>query len=238
MSTVPSDHLVIARVVWGAEQKERIRYGPSPSPCRGQVDDVSDDVDLDLLSPGTNISRSNNSRHADLYPARGRSGGPSQAGILFSIIWNLPPTTKQIWNPIQNRLFSHKTCYFLWMAIYHGYHIGNAHWKHMKGFKNRGLCTKYRADKTLEHILVKCWAPGQSKVWNLVSEFWKGKVGQVEKLSFTEILGVGLHSVKNAKGKILPEQTRLCRILIVEGAWLIWNLHTGSNDMNDNSKSD
>ncbi|KAF8178196.1 hypothetical protein K438DRAFT_1459287, partial [Mycena galopus ATCC 62051] len=48
-------------------------------------------------------------------------------------------------------------------------------WKHIKSFEVFGLCTYYKVDETLEHIMLNCHTLGQRQIWALCARLWGHK---------------------------------------------------------------
>jgi ribonuclease HI len=103
------------------------------------------------------------------------------------------------------------------MTLHNGYKVGD-HWKKIEGFEDRENCKKCGILETMEHILTKCDAPGQSQIWDLVSGVWMMKTGKEMRPSFGEIMACGAIKKEDAG------ESRLYRILISESAYLIWKL--------------
>jgi ribonuclease HI len=122
-----------------------------------------------------------------------------------------------IWKATKHKDFTRKIRYFLWMTLHNGYKVGD-HWKKIEGFEDRENCRKFGVLETMEHILTRCDAPGQSQIWDLASEVWTMKTGKEMRPSFGEIM------VCCAIKKEDAGASRLYRILISESAYLIWKL--------------
>ncbi|EPS95423.1 hypothetical protein FOMPIDRAFT_64580, partial [Fomitopsis schrenkii] len=76
----------------------------------------------------------------------------------------------------------------------------------------------------MEHILVECDAYGQRAVWALAKSLWLAKGLPWKDVSFEDIMGLGVTAIHAAGARTTGPQARLWRILISEGAHLVWRL--------------
>ncbi|KAJ7016508.1 hypothetical protein C8F04DRAFT_981375, partial [Mycena alexandri] len=110
---------------------------------------------------------------------------------------------------------SRSSRFFLWMLLHDGYKVGK-HWAKTEGHKFKVTCAQCGITETMEHILTKCDAPGQEKIWELVSELWKLKTNQeLPQPTIGQIL-VCVKMKEKDTGT-----TRLLRILVSESAYLV-----------------
>ncbi|KAJ7676734.1 ribonuclease H-like protein [Mycena polygramma] len=134
------------------------------------------------------------------------------------------PTAAQIWKSIRHKDISRSIRYFLWMVIHEGYALGD-HWRHFRGFEDRGTCKRCRVPESMEHILTQCDENGQKTVWELVNELWKLRTGTgMPPPLMGEIMACGLIKKGKTPGTTDAGTTRLYRITISESAHLIWRL--------------
>ncbi|KAJ7024876.1 hypothetical protein C8F04DRAFT_1213005 [Mycena alexandri] len=122
------------------------------------------------------------------------------------------PQEKEIWRATQHKDFSRNICFFMWMIIHGGYKVGNP-WKDIEGHDHKAGVTE-----SMDHILTRCDATGQSLVWDLASELWQLKTGKDLRPTLSEISVCGA-MLKGDKGT-----SRLFRIVVSESAYLIWKL--------------
>jgi ribonuclease HI len=127
------------------------------------------------------------------------------------------PTDSAIWTSTKHKDIPRNIRFFLWMLIHDGYKVGS-YWKKLGDFDERMECRVCGVDETMDHILTKCDAPGQSEVWELASRVWHNKTGNDLHPTTGEIMACGAIS-KGDKGT-----TRLFRILVPESVYLIWCL--------------
>ncbi|KAJ7715583.1 hypothetical protein B0H16DRAFT_1339649, partial [Mycena metata] len=76
----------------------------------------------------------------------------------------------------------------------------------------------------LEHVLIKCRRPGQSEVWSLARNLWMRKCNSWPEPSLGSILGCGLATFRDERGKNSPGLARLYRILVSESIFVIWKI--------------
>ncbi|KAJ7834276.1 hypothetical protein B0H13DRAFT_1653372 [Mycena leptocephala] len=128
--------------------------------------------------------------------------------------FNHSPTPAQVWKSIRHKDFTHQVKDFLWKSLHSAHRIG-AFWKHIPECEERNL-------PDLEHILLKCKHPGQELVWKLAKDLWLCKNPIWSDLSLGSVLGCGLATILDEKGRTLPGASRLYRILISESVYVIW----------------
>jgi ribonuclease HI len=126
-------------------------------------------------------------------------------------------TEKKIWMSVRHTDFARNVRYFLWMTVHDGYKVG-LHWKNLVGYEDRGTCDRCDDYETMEHILTRCFYPGQEEVWELASELWKLKTGRDLRPVISQIMACGATEMDDAG------ETRLFRIIVSESAYLIWLL--------------
>ncbi|KAF8209876.1 hypothetical protein K438DRAFT_1488797, partial [Mycena galopus ATCC 62051] len=81
------------------------------------------------------------------------------------------PTDNEIWRSIQNQDLSRTTRVFLWKCMHQAFKIGDR-WRNIPTFEHWAICQHCQVDKTMEHILIDCEAPGRAKLWDLAKELW------------------------------------------------------------------
>ncbi|KAJ7903143.1 hypothetical protein B0H13DRAFT_2233955 [Mycena leptocephala] len=121
------------------------------------------------------------------------------------------PTPSSIWNKARLKDISPRIRGFLWRSIHGANRIGK-YWTHIPECGDRANCTHCGEEESLEHILLSCPSPGQN---------WP-------EPSLGLILGAGLASFKDDKGKPNAAKARLYTILMTESARLIWKLRCDS----------
>ncbi|KAJ3735476.1 hypothetical protein DFJ43DRAFT_1214396 [Lentinula guzmanii] len=119
--------------------------------------------------------------------------------------------------------FSRKFRYFIWMTSHNGYKNGD-YWTHIPTLEYRANCITCGNPESMEHILKECENSHQKTVWSLAENLWHEKKTKWIEPNFGIILGCGLIRITNDKGKHLPGDSRLYRILISESAHLIWKI--------------
>ncbi|KAJ7139962.1 hypothetical protein C8R43DRAFT_893064 [Mycena crocata] len=133
------------------------------------------------------------------------------------------PSPAQIWTSIRCKDFSRQAKNFYWKSMHAAHRIGTF-WKHIPECEERGICQFCNETEDLEHITLKCWRPGQAQVWALARELWLKKHTDWPEITLGSILGCGLATFKDEKGRKLPGTTRLYRILISESFFEIWKI--------------
>ena len=90
-------------------------------------------------------------------------------------------------------------------------------------YQERSECQICIQTETMDHMLTKCTATGQSEIWALVDTLW-GDSPQMAtiKPNLGNIFGSTAVTFRHENDKINGEKTHLYRILIVESAHLIW----------------
>ncbi|KAJ7927927.1 hypothetical protein B0H13DRAFT_1860965 [Mycena leptocephala] len=142
-------------------------------------------------------------------------------------LYSFLPTTQQIWKSIRHKDFTRQIRNFLWKTI-HGTHRTRKYWLHIPECEERARCQHCDEIEMMEHILLKCRRPGQAVVWQLAQEIWQKKHPTWPVLSMGSILGCGLASIRDDKGRKLPGATWLYRILVSESVYLIWKIRCDS----------
>ncbi|KAK0432570.1 hypothetical protein EV421DRAFT_2000587 [Armillaria borealis] len=112
------------------------------------------------------------------------------------------------------------------MLIHDGYVVGH-HWRHINGCEDRVECQRCNTEESMDHILTKCDAPGQSEVWSLAQQLWKQKTGTELVITKGIIMSCSVQPLNTYK-------KRFHRILISESAHLIWKIR---NDRVINERS-
>ncbi|KAJ7183006.1 hypothetical protein C8R43DRAFT_840003, partial [Mycena crocata] len=130
------------------------------------------------------------------------------------------PPKGRVWRGTRHKDFARSVRFFMWMLIHDGYKVGR-HWLNIPNHEEKAECS-YCGNGTvesMEHILRECDAPGQRQVWNLATQLWQMKAGEVLRPTMGELLmSCGVLSRGNSGTK------RLYRIVVSESAHLIWKL--------------
>ncbi|KXN85822.1 hypothetical protein AN958_10708 [Leucoagaricus sp. SymC.cos] len=140
--------------------------------------------------------------------------------------WNFTPTTAHIWHSLKrNKNILKKHREFLYKGIKGTHYIGKK-WLHTdkEELKERATCRTCNVEESLEHILTKCRAPGQSLIWETARKIWNERYDEWQKPTLGEILGVTTISQKDGEGNKDDGKTRFHQILITECAHLTWRL--------------
>ncbi|KAJ6480487.1 ribonuclease H-like protein, partial [Mycena vitilis] len=137
--------------------------------------------------------------------------------------FNRIPTTAQVWMSIRHRDFSRQVKNFLWKSLHSAHRLGSF-WAHIPQCEDREICHFCDETEDLEHILLKCRRPGQSLIWSAAKELWLKKHPSWPEVSLAGILGCGLATFTDDKGKSDPGADRFYRILISESAFAIWKI--------------
>ena len=83
-----------------------------------------------------------------------------------------------------------------------------------KTFK-RGVNAKYVQIETMEHILTKCHATGQSEIWRLVEKLWERRNSRPITPDLGNILGSLAVMLKKVNGEPDVGTTHLYHLLII-----------------------
>jgi ribonuclease HI len=135
----------------------------------------------------------------------------------------LPPIDANIWKAAQSKDFSRQVQIFLWKNLHKLYKVG-PFWDIAPEQEHRGTCPVCQTEESMEHILLDCSAPGQKCIWDLARRLWLKKHETWPHMTLGAIMGCGLISYKNTKGRPDTGKNRLFRIVISESAYLIWKL--------------
>ncbi|TBU60749.1 hypothetical protein BD310DRAFT_775735, partial [Dichomitus squalens] len=79
-----------------------------------------------------------------------------------------------IWKAARSRHITFAARYFIWMAIHDGYMIGDK-WLRPNMTdeqRERAICRRCENLESMDHVLFRCEAVGQSQVWALFEELW------------------------------------------------------------------
>ncbi|KAJ6618920.1 hypothetical protein B0H10DRAFT_1794488 [Mycena sp. CBHHK59/15] len=136
-------------------------------------------------------------------------------------------TTEEIWASVEHKDFTRQFKNFLWKSLHLAHRIG-PYWKHIPDCEERGTCQFCNETEDLDHITLKCWCPGQNIVWSLAKELWLRKHNPWPELSLGGLLGRGLASFSDEKGREMPGTSRLYCILISESMFIIWKIRNES----------
>ncbi|KAJ7711665.1 hypothetical protein B0H16DRAFT_1343555 [Mycena metata] len=137
--------------------------------------------------------------------------------------FNRIPLPADIWKSVRHKDFTRQVRNFLWKSLQNAHRIGNF-WTHIPECEDRAICQFCGVTEDLEHILLKCERPGQHQIWNLAKELWLKKHDRWPDLSLGAILGCGLASISNERGKKLPGASRLFRIILSKSLFTIWKI--------------
>ncbi|KAJ7828729.1 hypothetical protein B0H13DRAFT_1656087 [Mycena leptocephala] len=151
----------------------------------------------------------------------------SQVITAIKNVLNYSPTSAQVWKSIRHKDFTRQVKNFLWKSLHSAHRIG-AFWKHIPDCEERAICQFCNEPEDLEHILLKCKRPGQDLVWKLAKDLWLRKHPIWPELSLGSVLGCGLVTISDEKGRTLPGASRLYRILISESIFVIWKIRNDS----------
>ncbi|EPS95050.1 hypothetical protein FOMPIDRAFT_1133169, partial [Fomitopsis schrenkii] len=107
----------------------------------------------------------------------------------------------------------------------HGAHKIGHFWSHVPNHEDRAMCKHCAEGESLEHILIQCHAPGQAEVWALTRALLQREGGNWPAIHLDDVLGLGPRARNLAGDEHTPEsRARLWRIVVSEGAHLIWRL--------------
>ncbi|KAF9035079.1 hypothetical protein BDZ89DRAFT_911340, partial [Hymenopellis radicata] len=132
------------------------------------------------------------------------------------------PSTANIWKATAHKDFSRSIRQFMWVCTHNAYRIGEF-WEGTK-LEQRSTCEQCGVTETMEHILLECQAPGQKTVWKTIKGIWKGKDVPFPRLTVGAIAAAGLLEAKDNDGSKSEGKSRLLRILVSEGAHMVWKL--------------
>lgn len=127
------------------------------------------------------------------------------------------PMAAQVWVSIRHKDFPRQVKNFLWKSLHSTHHIGKF-WSHGPECADQATCQFCGEPEDPEHIALKCRRLGQS----LAKELWLKKHPSWPVPSLGSLLGCGLASFSDDKGRTLPGTTRLYRILMSESFFIIW----------------
>ncbi|KIY52372.1 hypothetical protein FISHEDRAFT_35149, partial [Fistulina hepatica ATCC 64428] len=131
------------------------------------------------------------------------------------------PRVEQLWASVTHKDFNRSFQFFLWRVMHGSYKVGR-YWSHIPGYEERAMCPECNETETMEHIIFRCRASGQTEIWHLAANLWKNKAGEALPItSLGDILASGLSSfAKKSDGGAKC----LLRITIAESVKLIWRL--------------
>ncbi|KAF9030591.1 hypothetical protein BDZ89DRAFT_900707, partial [Hymenopellis radicata] len=132
------------------------------------------------------------------------------------------PSTANIWKATAHKDFSRSIRQFMWVCTHNAYRIGE--FREGTKLEQRSTCEHCGVTETMEHILLECQAPGQKTVWKTIKGIWKGKDVPFPRLTVGAIAAAGLLEAKDNDGSKSEGKSRLLRILVSEGAHMVWKL--------------
>lgn len=134
------------------------------------------------------------------------------------------PSDTMIWKSLRHKDITRKVSDFLWNTIHGTYKCGSF-WENIPNLEERAKCKRCNQTESMEHILTGCNSGPQKLVWDLTKKLWNKKFRTWRKPTLGDILGAGKTQLSQWEGcKKKPHAARLYRILITEGAHLIWKL--------------
>ncbi|TFK89296.1 ribonuclease H-like protein [Polyporus arcularius HHB13444] len=131
-------------------------------------------------------------------------------------------TNEKLWLGLRDRDIPRKMRDFLWKMLHGAQRLGNF-WASIPGYEQRALCSRCGMEDTMEHILFECTTHGQNIVWSMARAAINLTGCQTPRLSLGAVLGAPMLVVKR-NGKVAKGPSRLLKILVVEGAHLIWRM--------------
>ena len=132
---------------------------------------------------------------------------------------------RDVWRGVRHRDLRRSVMDFLWKGIHNVHWIG-AFWLKVPRMEGRAMCHSCQSLESLDHILTSCKAVGRAETWNLTGALWTRATGQVwQTPSLEDVLAIGPRSATAfTDGPTPAPRARLWRILVSEGAHLIWKL--------------
>lgn len=132
-------------------------------------------------------------------------------------------STQTIWASIRHTDVTRKISDFLWNGI-HGTQKLGSFWTEIPGYEDRAKCPRCEVPETLEHILMDCERRPRKTIWMLTEKLWCQKYPRWPEMKYGTILGIGSISLNHVHGCSTKAVSRLYRILVSEGAHLIWRM--------------
>jgi hypothetical protein len=86
----------------------------------------------------------------------------------------------------------------------------------------------------MEHILTECTILGQTQVWEIMKNIWRGTGEQWSQPNYGETIGISSITPKISWKNGKDGWKRLYQILISEGAHIIWKLRCNKVLNHDN----
>lgn len=143
--------------------------------------------------------------------------------------YNTTPTPKVICRLVRHKDLTKNTQEFLWKCFHNTFKIGQF-WENITNFEHRGICAHCNTEELMEHILIKCTAPGRTEIWILANELWKKRSHVLIPSNYSALLGCCLSNFKkpnnNSNNNKKPNKglNRLFRIILSESMYMIWKL--------------
>ncbi|KAF9005847.1 hypothetical protein BDZ89DRAFT_1095506 [Hymenopellis radicata] len=103
----------------------------------------------------------------------------------------------------------------MWVCTHDAYRIGEF-WEGTK-LEQRSTCEHCGVTETMQHILLECQAPGQET-------YMERKGVPFPRLTVGAIAAAGLLEAQDNDGSKSAGKSRLLRILVSEGAHMVWKL--------------
>lgn len=75
------------------------------------------------------------------------------------------------------------------------------YWEYIPGFGDSATCRLCNVQESLEHIMTKCPATGQERVWQLAGEILEKRSMQLGEVKIGDVLGCSLAGYKDRAGK-------------------------------------
>ncbi|KAI0653758.1 hypothetical protein C8Q70DRAFT_927104 [Cubamyces menziesii] len=133
-------------------------------------------------------------------------------------------TKVALWKAIRRSEIDKRVRDFIWKMA-HGAHRVGTFWSNIPGYENRAVCVKCGTMEDMDHILTKCSAAGQERLWWATRMLLARRgIRLPENMSAALVVGSPLGEVKGDDGAVKAGDTRLLRIAISETAYLIWKM--------------
>ncbi|TRM66514.1 hypothetical protein BD626DRAFT_451541 [Schizophyllum amplum] len=150
-------------------------------------------------------------------------------------------TDRQIWLSLRSKDMRRNVRQFMYKSMHDAHRCGR-HWKDIPECGDRVFCKHCSADgqdieESIEHILTECTAPGRQAIWDEAKSLCEARNIPWSKPSMGAVLGNALMRFKDAEGKSRLGDNRFYRILISEGAYMVWLVRNERVVQNENDKT-
>ncbi|KAH9853637.1 hypothetical protein C2E23DRAFT_822108 [Lenzites betulinus] len=145
-------------------------------------------------------------------------------------------TDAAVWMSLRKKDVIREARQFMWKTIHDGFMTGR-HWLRPNmsdALQERATCKICQQQDSMDHILFRCAARGQARIYTLLRELWETTGVQWPGANWGTMLGAACIVLKSrgSEGRMVAME-RLWTILATESLYLVWKLRCERVIQND-----